>query len=66
LLPCIQDPVLLEDYREGMENSWAWYELEKVRNYRPGFRWGLLPGILHSGLLAYLTRGREPYTLKHR
>jgi electron-transferring-flavoprotein dehydrogenase len=57
---------MLSDYEDRIENSWLYYELEKVRNFRPGFQWGFLPGLIHSGLLAYLTRGKEPYTLKHR
>jgi hypothetical protein len=38
----------------------------------PGFvvgdiiRWGLLPGMLNAALTTYITRGKEPWTLKTR
>jgi electron-transferring-flavoprotein dehydrogenase len=53
------------DYRAALEASWIWDELYKVRNIRPGFRWGLFPGLAHAGLDTYLLRGRAPWTLKH-
>jgi len=53
------------DYRAALEASWIWDELYKVRNIRPGFRWGLFPGLAHAGLDTYVFRGRAPWTLKH-
>lgn len=52
-------------YQAGMEASWVWPELRAVRNYHPSFAWGLLPGMVYSGISAFLTRGREPWTLRH-
>ena len=53
------------DYRTALEASWIWYELYRVRNIRPGFRWGLLPGLAYAAVDTYLLRGRAPWTLHH-
>jgi hypothetical protein len=29
-------------------------------------RWGLFGGIVNAALTTYITRGKEPWTLKHR
>ena len=54
-------PVL--GYRKQLEGTWLWDELRQVRNIRPAFRWGLLPGLVYSGLDTYVLRGRAPWTL---
>jgi electron-transferring-flavoprotein dehydrogenase len=41
-------------------------ELRAVRNIRPGFHLGLLPGLVHAAVDTYLLRGRAPWTLGHR
>jgi electron-transferring-flavoprotein dehydrogenase len=53
------------DYRAALESSWIWDELYRVRNVRPGFRWGLLPGLAYAALDTYLLRGRAPWTFHH-
>jgi len=53
------------DYRRGLEASWIWDELYTVRNIRPGFRWGLLPGLAYAALDTYVLRGRAPWTFHH-
>jgi electron-transferring-flavoprotein dehydrogenase len=30
----------LSNYERALKMSWVWSELERVRNVRPGFRWG--------------------------
>jgi electron-transferring-flavoprotein dehydrogenase len=52
-------------YQTAMEGSWVWEELKAVRNYHPAFKWGLLPGVLYSGISAFILRGMEPWTFKH-
>ncbi|MEZ5666184.1 MAG: electron transfer flavoprotein-ubiquinone oxidoreductase [Alphaproteobacteria bacterium] len=52
-------------YRERLEASWVWPELRAVRNIRPAFRYGLLPGLAYSALDTYVLRGRAPWTLHH-
>jgi electron-transferring-flavoprotein dehydrogenase len=51
-------------YADGFKKSWLWQELYKVRNIRPGFRFGLWAGLIHAG---FQTIGgwRLPYTLKN-
>jgi electron-transferring-flavoprotein dehydrogenase len=53
------------DYRAALEASWIWDELHRARNIRPGFRWGLLPGLAYAALDTYLLRGRAPWTFHH-
>ena len=47
-------PLNPSSYQSRFENSWLYKELHAVRNVRPGFQWGLLPGILNAGLEAYV------------
>lgn len=58
-------PLDTSAYQTNLENSWLWKELHKVRNIRPGFRWGLWGGVMHA---AFQTCGGWllPYTLKHK
>lgn len=46
--------------------SWVWTELEKVRNVRPGFGAGLLPGLVHAFVDQILLRGKAAWTLRHK
>ncbi|MFQ5935744.1 MAG: electron transfer flavoprotein-ubiquinone oxidoreductase [Acidiferrobacterales bacterium] len=55
----------LTQYPERLKHSWLWDELNRVRNIRPGFRWGLYGGLVYAGLDTYLLRGRAPWTLHH-
>ncbi len=52
------------EYQRLFEKSWIYKELYKVRNIRPGFRWGRLLGLIHA---AFQTAGgwMIPYTLKN-
>lgn len=52
-------------YKDSFYQSLAYKELYQVRNFRPGFKYGLLCGMVH-GAIDYLFRGRLPYTLKHK
>lgn len=52
-------------YDEAFNRSWVHDELQQVRNVRPGFHWGLLPGLAHAALDTFLLRGRAPWTLRH-
>lgn len=54
------------DYGERIKASWIHKELHKVRNIRPGFRFGLFGGLLNAALTTYITRGYEPWTMKHK
>ncbi len=52
-------------YEAAFKASWMHEELHKVRNIRPGFSKGLLLGLANAGLTAYVTRGKEPWTMTH-
>ena len=53
------------DLRARLDASWLMTELRGARNIRPGFRAGLLPGLLHAAVDTYLLRGRAPWTFGH-
>jgi len=55
----------LAGYPGAVRRSWVGRELRQVRNCRPAFHWGLIPGTLYSGIELWL-RGLTPWTLGHR
>jgi electron-transferring-flavoprotein dehydrogenase len=55
----------LRRYEAALKSSWVGEELKQVRNIRPAFRYGLLPGLLYAALDTYLFRGRAPWTFGH-
>jgi electron-transferring-flavoprotein dehydrogenase len=48
--------------RAGLERSWVWDELYRVRNIRPSFRLGMWAGLAYSAIDTYLLRGKAPWT----
>ena len=56
----------VSSYEEAMKKSWVYEELYQVRNCHESFaRYGLLPGLMYTGLVTHVTKGREPWTLLH-
>jgi electron-transferring-flavoprotein dehydrogenase len=59
----------LVTYPEAFRKSWAYTDLYKVRNVKPGLRWGMWPGTLHGGAHMWLNDlglgFLVPWTLKH-
>ena len=59
----------LDDYAEGWKRSWVHADLYKVRNVKPGLRWGTLAGSAHGGLHMWLNDlglgALVPWTLHH-
>jgi electron-transferring-flavoprotein dehydrogenase len=53
------------EFDAAIRQSWIAIELYKARNIRPGFRWGLWPGLAYAALDTYLLCGKAPWTLKH-
>jgi electron-transferring-flavoprotein dehydrogenase len=59
----------LTGYADAYRRSWVFDDLYKVRNVKPGFKWGLWLGSMHAGIhmwlnslgLGFLT----PWTLRH-
>jgi len=44
----------LTAYTEAFRSSWAYRELYKVRNVKPGLKWGATLGTLHGGVHMWL------------
>ena len=44
----------LTAYPEAFRNSWAYRDLHKVRNVKPGLKWGLWAGTAHGGFHMWL------------
>ena len=55
----------LEAYPRALGQSWVHEELWRARNFRPGFRHGLVAGTLNGALELTALRGRAPWTLRH-
>lgn len=55
----------IKSYQHVAEDNWLIKNLYKVRNIRPGFHWGLIPGLLNAAWETYITQGRSPWTLKN-
>jgi len=60
----------LASYDEGWRASWVYDDLYKVRNVKPGLKWGMWTGTLHGGLHMWLNDlglGKlVPWTLHHK
>ncbi|MFH1157534.1 MAG: electron transfer flavoprotein-ubiquinone oxidoreductase [Pseudomonadota bacterium] len=52
-------------YSRMVEASWIKKELKEVRNIRPSFQFGFLPGLIFSALDAYVFKGRIPWTFRN-
>jgi electron-transferring-flavoprotein dehydrogenase len=55
----------LSNYSEKVKNSWLEKELYTVRNIRPGFKYGLIPGLINAAFETYITGGQSPWTLSN-
>ena len=56
----------LSIYEDKFKNSWVYEELYAARNVKPSFNWGLILGIIFTGIDQILFRGKLPFTLKHK
>ena len=56
----------LANYDEKFNKSWVYEELYAARNVKPSFSWGLLLGIIFTGLDQIIFRGKLPFTLRHK
>lgn len=55
----------LTEFPELVKNSWLGKELYAVRNIRPAFKYGLIPGLINSAFETYIFRGHSPWTLSN-
>ncbi|TAL66551.1 MAG: electron transfer flavoprotein-ubiquinone oxidoreductase [Legionella sp.] len=58
-------PFELIRYPEKIKQSWLSKELYSVRNIRPGFKLGLIPGMINAAFETYISRGHSPWTLSN-
>jgi electron-transferring-flavoprotein dehydrogenase len=60
----------LADYAESWKRSWVYDDLYKVRNVKPGLKWGMWPGTVHGGVHMWLNdlglSGLVGWTLHHK
>ena len=60
----------LAAYETAWRRSWVYEDLYKVRNVKPGLRFGTLAGTLHGGVHMWLNdlglRALVPWTMRHR
>jgi len=60
----------LHAYDEAWKKSWVYEDLYKVRNVKPGLRFGTLAGTLHGGIHMWLNDlglgALVPWTMRHR
>jgi electron-transferring-flavoprotein dehydrogenase len=59
----------LADLGDAWRKSWVYEDLYKVRNVKPGLKWGMWLGTLHGGLHMWLNDlglgALVPWTLRH-
>ena len=60
----------LLDYESAWRSSWVYEDLYKVRNVKPGLRFGTIAGTLHGGVHMWLNDlglgALVPWTMRHR
>ena len=56
----------LSIYEDKFKKSWVYEELHSARNVKPSFSWGLILGIIFTGIDQILFRGKLPFTLRHK
>jgi len=49
-------------YESDVKGSWVWEELSTVRNFKPAWHAGMVPGMAYGAATMMVTRGMEPWT----
>jgi len=52
-------------YQHAVNHSWIKSELYPVRNLRPAFKWGCVPGLIYAAIDTYVFQGHTPWTFSH-
>lgn len=52
-------------YSQAIQAAPMMKSLRQARNIRPGFRFGLFPGLINAAFETYVSKGHSPWTLKH-
>ncbi len=66
IIDYLKDNKSLSSYEDRFKKSWVYEELYAARNVKPSFSWGLILGIIFTGIDQILFRGKLPFTLKHK
>jgi electron-transferring-flavoprotein dehydrogenase len=61
----LKNDLPLSSYEDKFKKSWLYKELHSARNVKPSFNWGLILGILFTGIDQIIFRGKLPFTFKH-
>ena len=56
----------LTAYPEAFEKSWLFRELNKSRNFKAWFKWGLTVATLMNGFEQFALRGNMPWTMRRK
>jgi electron-transferring-flavoprotein dehydrogenase len=60
---------VLTEYADAWRKSWVYEDLYKVRNVKPGLKWGMWAGTVHGGIHMWLNDlglgALVPWTLRH-
>ena len=56
----------LENYFINFKNSPIYDELYRARNVRPGFKYGIFPGLFNTFIDQKIFKGKAPWTLSHK
>ena len=54
----------MKEYEDNFYSSWAGKELKYARNFRPGFKYGLLLGTILGAIDQKILNGKAPWTIK--
>lgn len=55
----------LPEFQQAYEKSWVYDELYRARNIYPAFhKWGMIRGVLYTGIDLMMFRGKLPFTLR--
>jgi len=57
--------VEIPEYETALRESWVGEELKEIRNTHASFHNGVLAGMTHTALSCFITKGKEPWTLKN-
>jgi electron-transferring-flavoprotein dehydrogenase len=60
-----KEQIELTQYPQMVNDSWLKKELYSVRNIRPGFKYGLIPGFINAAFETYITKGHSFWTLSN-
>lgn len=61
----INKPLEIIKYEKLVMSSWIADELKQIRNTHASFHWGTLAGLIYTAFSCFISKGKEPWTLKN-